>query len=96
MLFKMLWGSLNLVLGALGGLLGPLFALLGGVSVAPRISKAFLGDPLGPHLGPRGASKSPTQLPKRPHGEAEGPTKPPTPIWKRISAYLPTLPPSKT
>jgi len=64
--------------------------------MAPRILKRFIWASLIPHLGPRGTLNNPKQLPKRPDGEAEGPRKPPKPIWKRISAYFPTLEPSKT
>ena len=43
---------------------------------------------MSPHLGPRGASNSPKRLPRRPHGEADGPTKPPRLIWRRIWTYF--------
>ena len=50
----------------------------------------FLG-PLSLHLGHRGASNIPKRLPRRPHGEADGPTKPPRLIWKRIWTYFPLV-----
>ena len=56
--------------------------------ISDRISKLFIWPPLSPHLSPRGASNSPKRLPRRPHGEADGPTKPPRPIWRRISTYF--------
>ena len=39
MLFRMFWGSLGLILGALGGLLRALFALLGGFRWHPEFPK---------------------------------------------------------
>ena len=77
------WGSLGLVLGALG-LLGSSFGAFAGSRWHPEFSKLLFWSPLNPHLGPRGASNSPKRLPRRPHGEANGPTKPPRLIRKRI------------
>ena len=73
------------------GRLGGSFGALGGSRWHPDISKLFIWAPLSPHLGPRGALNNPKLLPKRPHGEAEGPTKPPNPIWTRISTYFPAI-----
>ena len=58
--------------------------------------KWFMWVPLSHHLGTREALNNPKQPPKRPDGEAEGPTKPPMPVWTRISTCCPTLPLSKT
>ena len=66
------------------GRLGSSFGALGAFRWHPDISKLFIWAPLSPHLGPRGALNSPKELPRRPHGEADGPTKPPKPIWRRI------------
>ena len=73
---------------------GPLGGSFGALVRAwwhPEFSKRFIWAPLSPHLGPRGALNNPKLLPKRPHGEAEGPTKPPKPIWTRIWTYFPTI-----
>ena len=93
--FKMFWGSLRLLFGAPGGFLGALWVLLGRLDGSPNVSKRFIWAPLSSHLGPRGALNNPKQLPKRPDGEGEGPTKPPKAIWKRISTYVPTSHPQK-
>ena len=74
--------------GCSWGLLGGSFGAFAGSRWHPEFSKLFIWAPLSPHLGPRGASNSPKRLPRRPHGEADGPTKPPRPIWKRISTYF--------
>ena len=68
-------GSLELVLNAPGGPRWGSCGALGGSRWHPDISKLFIWAPLSPHLGPRGALNNPKLLPKRPHGEAEGPTK---------------------
>ena len=88
MLLMVFWGSLGLVLGALGGFLGTLLVLLRALGGTLNFQNFFLGAPLSPHLGPRGASNSPKRLPRRPHGEADGPTKPPRLIWRRIWTYF--------
>ena len=74
--------------GCFWGLLGSSFGAFAGSRWHLEFSKLLFWAPLSPHLGPRGASNSPKQLPRRPHGEADGPTKPPRPIWKRISTYF--------
>ena len=73
------------------GRLGGAFGALGGSRWHPEFLKHFIWEPLRSHLGPRGALNNPKLLPKRPHGEAEGPTKPPNPIWTRISTYFPAI-----
>ena len=83
----MFGGSLGLFFGAPGGS----FGALGGSRWHPEFPKRFIWAPLSFHLGPRGALNNPKLLPKRPHGEAEGPTKPPKPIWKRIWIYFPAI-----
>ena len=70
---------------ALLGASWKLFLCVFGFEVATRIFKTFFFTPSSPHLGPRGARKSPKQLPGRPHGEGDGPTKPPR---SRIPAFL--------
>ena len=84
MLLMVFGGSLGLVLGALGGS----FGAFAGSRWHPEFSKLLFGAPLSPHLGPRGASNSPKRLPRRPHGEADGPTKPPRLIWRRSWTYF--------
>ena len=74
--------------GCSWGLLGGSFGAFAGSRWHPEFSKLFIWAPLSPHLGPRGASNSPKRLPRRPHGEADGPTKPPRLIWRRISTYF--------
>ena len=84
MLCRLFRGSLGLVLGAFGVFLG-----------APFVYKQVRGGHLNfqnfffytfePPSWPRGALKSPKQLPGRPHGEGDGPTKPPR---SRIPAFL--------
>merc|ERR1712078_954851 len=54
----------------------------------PEFSQLLFWAPLSPHLGPRGASNNPKRLPRRPHSEADGPTKPPRLIWRRIWIYF--------
>ena len=59
-----------------------------------EFSELLIWAPLRPHLGSRGALNSPQQLRRRPHGEADGPTKPPRPIWTCIlTLCLPILQP---
>ena len=70
------------------GLLGGSFGAFAGSRWHPEFSKLFMLAPLSPHLGPRGASNSPKRLSRRPYGEADGPTKPPRLIWRRISTYF--------
>ena len=70
------------------GRLGGSFGALGGSRWHPEFSKLFILAPLSPHLGPRGASNSPKRLPRRPHGAANGPTKPPKLIWRRVWTYF--------
>ena len=77
--------------GCSWGLLGGSFGAFAGSRWHPEFSKLFIWAPLSPHLAPRGALNNPKQLPKRPHGEAEGPTKPPNPIWTCISTYFPAI-----
>ena len=74
--------------GCSWGLLGGSFGAFAGSRWHPEFSKLLFGAPLSPHLGPRGASNSPKRLPRRPHGEANGPTKPPRLIWRRIWTYF--------
>ena len=74
--------------GCSWGLLGGSFGAFAGSRWHPEFSKLFIWAPLSPHLGPRGASNSPKRLPRRPHGEADGPTKPPRLIWRRIWTYF--------
>merc|ERR1712078_527936 len=92
-----LWSkdALDDVLGLYGarfgcswGLLRGSFGVFAGSRWHPEFSKLLFGAPLSPHLGPRGASNSPKRLPRRPHGEANGPTKPPRLIWRRIWIYF--------
>ena len=68
--------------------LGCTFGALGGSRWHPEFAKNFIWVPLSHHFAPRGTLDKPKQLPKRPHGEADGPTKPPRPIWKRILIYV--------
>ena len=70
------------------GLIGGYFGAFAGSRWHPEFSKLFIWAPLSPHLGPRGASNSPKRLPRRPHGEADGPTRPPRLIWRRIWTYF--------
>ena len=84
MLFRLFWGSLGLVLGAFGGFLEALFVFFRVRGGHPNFQNLFFYT-LSSHLGPRGARKSPKQLPGRPHGEGDGPTKPP---WSRFPAFL--------
>ena len=70
------------------GLLGGSFAAFAASRWLFGSSKLLSWAPLSPHPGSRGALNSPQQLPRRPHGEADGPTKPPKLIWKRISIYF--------
>ena len=79
------WARFWCYLGPLGGSFGD----LGAARWHPGFPKLFISAPLSPHLGPRGALNSPKQLPRRPHGEADGPTKPPRPIWRRIWSCFP-------
>ena len=58
-------------------LLGGSFGAFAGSRWHPEFSKLLGGATFSRHLGPRGASNSPKRLPRRPHGEADGPTKPP-------------------
>ena len=74
--------------GCFWGLLGGSFGAFAGARWHPEFSKLFFWAPLSPHLGPRGASNSPKRLLRPPHGEADGPTKPPRPIWRRIWTYF--------
>ena len=74
--------------GCFWGLLGGSFGAFAGSRWHPEFSKLLFWAPLSPHLGPRGASNSPKRLPRRPHGEANGPTKPPRLIWRRIWTYF--------
>ena len=74
--------------GCSWGLLGGPFGAVAGSRWHPEFSKLFIWAPLSPHLSPRGASNSPKRLPRRPHGEADGPTKPPRLIWRRIWTYF--------
>ena len=86
-----LWNVLGLSwprFGCSWGLLGGSFGAFARSRWHPEFSKLFIWAPLSPHLGPRGASNSPKRLPRRPHGEADGPTKPPRLIWRRISTYF--------
>ena len=77
--------------GCSWGLLGGSFGAFAGSRWHPEFSKLFIWAPLSPHLGPRGASNSPKRLPRRPHGEADGPTKPPRLIWRRSWTYFPAI-----
>ena len=70
--------------GCSWGLLGGSFGAFAGSRWHHEFSKLFICAPLSSHLGPRGASNSPKRLPRRPHCEADGPTKPPNFIWRRI------------
>ena len=88
MLLMVFWDSLGLVLGALRGFLGALLVLLRALGGTLNFAKLFIWAPLRPHLAPRGASNSPKRLPRRPPGEADGPTKPPRLIWRRIWTYF--------
>ena len=74
--------------GCFWGLLGSSFGAFAGSRWHLEFSKLLFWAPLSPHLGPRGASNSPKRLPRRPHGEADGPTKPPKLIWRRVWTYF--------
>ena len=74
--------------GCSWGLLGGSFGVFAGFRWHPEFSKLLFGAPLSPHLGPRGASNSPKRLPRRPHGEANGLTKPQRLIWRRIWTFF--------
>ena len=69
--------------GCFWGLLGGSFGAFAGSRWHPEFSKLLFWAPLSPHLGPRGASNSPKRLLRPPHGEADGPTKPQRPNWRR-------------
>ena len=45
MLLMVFWGSLELVLGALGGFLGALFVLLRALGGIPNFQNVFFGGP---------------------------------------------------
>ena len=45
MLFKVFWGSLGLLFGAPGGLLGALLVLLGRLDGTPNVSNILFGHP---------------------------------------------------
>ena len=77
--------------GCSWGLLEGSFGAFAGSRWHPAFSKLLFGAPLNPHLAPRGASNRPKRLPRRPHGEANGPTKPPRLIWRRIWTYFPLI-----
>ena len=74
--------------GCFWGLLGSSFGAFAGSRWHLGFSKLFIWAPLSPHLGPRGASNSPKRLLRPPHGEADGPTKPPRLIWRRRWTYF--------
>ena len=78
------WGLSWARFGCSWGLLGSSFRAFAGSRWHPEFPKLFIWASFSPHLAPRGASNSPKRLPRRPHGEADGPTMPPIPIWKRI------------
>ena len=86
-LLRVLRGSLSIAVGAPGGFLGALLVLLGAPGNTPNSKKGFLRAPMSPDPDPRGTLNSPKQLPRRLHGEGDGPTKPPRPIWRRMSTY---------
>ena len=58
-----------------------------GVYMAPRNFKTSFLAPRSAHIASRRALDSPQQRPRRPHREAEGPTKPPRPSsrYRRLS-----------
>ena len=85
------WGLSWARFGCSWGLLGGSFGAFAGSRWHPEFSKLFIWAPLSPHLGTRGALNDPKLLPERPHGEAEGPTRPPKPIWQRTSTYSPAI-----
>ena len=78
------WGLSWARFGCSWGLLWGYFGAFAGSRCHPEFLKRFIWAPLSPHLGPRGASNSPKRLPRRRHGEADGPTKPPRHLWRRI------------
>ena len=65
MLLTVFWGSLGLVFGALGGLLGPLFVLLRAVG-GSRIFKTFYLGTLEPPSWPPRSPQQPQTAPQAP------------------------------
>ena len=77
--------------GCSWGLLGGSFPAFWDSRRLLEFSKLLFLAPLSPHLGSQGAIHRPKELPKRPHGETDGPTKLPRPIWRRISTSFPSI-----
>ena len=77
---RVIWGPLGLAFGALGRLLAALL-----------VSKLFIWGLMTFHLGAREALNGPKQLPRRLHGEADGPMKPPRLIWRRTWTNFPEM-----
>ena len=73
------------------GLLGGSFAASAASRWLFECSKVLSWAPLSPHPGSRGALPSPRQVHRRPQGEADGPTKPPRPIWTCILTLCPSI-----
>ena len=89
--FDGVWGLSWARFGCSWGLLGGSFPAFGDSRRLIEFSKLLFLAPLSPHLGSQGALNTPKQFPRRPHGETDGPTKLPRPIWRRISTSFPSV-----
>ena len=84
MVLRMVWASLGHLFGTLGGFLRGLFFLL-------KILSSTLEPPQCPPGAPKRSPGGPDSPTRRPHDEADGPTRPPRLIWRRVGAYFPEI-----
>ena len=84
MLLMVFWGSLGLILGALGAFLGGLLVLLRAFGGNLNSQNFFFGALEAPSCPPR----SPQQPSGRPQSEADGLPKPPRRLGRRLAAYF--------
>ena len=84
MLLMVFWGSLGLVLGALGGFLGALLVHLLPFGGTLTSQDSLFGALEAPSCPPR----SPQQPSGRPQSEADGLPKPPRGLGRRLAAYF--------
>ncbi len=84
MLLMVFWGSLGLILGALGAFLGGLLVLLWAFGGTLKSQNFFFGALEAPSWPPR----SPQQPSGRPPSESVGLPKPPSGIGRRLAAYF--------
>ena len=80
----MVWACLGPLFGTLGGFLRGLFFLL-------KIHLRTLELPFWPRGAPNRSPGGPNSPTRRPHDEADGPTRPPRLIWRCVRAYFPEV-----